>query len=98
VKLVRCSRFVPVGGKRVWRGCGLVWDGDRWREHEPGEDAESGALCGSKNGGSGCGKRLEQEQRKALVRIERKTERRAARGFGPAPEGVDPFRGFREGK
>ena len=89
MKLVRCSRKVPIGEQERWWGCGRVWDGVLWREHEPGEDAEAGALCPT------CGHLLEHAQRVARVRIERRTERRAARGFGPAPEGVDPFRGFR---
>jgi hypothetical protein len=86
-KLVRCWRKVRIGERDVWRGCGLVWDGERWGEWRT--DAEDGALCPT------CGHILEQEQRKARVRIERRTERRAAKGFGPAPEGVDPFRGMR---
>lgn len=29
------------------------------------------------------------------IRGEREVARRAAQGYGPAPEGTDPFRGFR---
>lgn len=44
-----------------------------------------------------CG---EQERRARVVRRfreQRAFERRRERGYGPAPAGTDPFRGFREG-
>ena len=90
--LIRCHTTITVGEtRRVW-GCGRVWDGKCWRWPDPMEVAQDNGICGDQHGGAGCGARLREAQKRARVRIERRTELRAEQGFGPGTG--DAFKGF----
>lgn len=93
--LIRCRLSnVQVGETRRTWGCGRVWDGTRWRWADVLEAAQDGGICGSENGGADCLGRLREAQQRARRRLERRSELRAEAGYGPVPEGIDPFEGF----
>jgi len=57
---------------------------------EPGGKVIDGAQCAL------CGALNARATEVCQVRTARRTARRAAKGYGPAPEGVDVFKGFRQ--
>ena len=71
------------------RGCGRIYIDRQWR-YETNIPADEVAVCPS------CIRA--EEERDELIREanKRKAVANMRRGYGPAPEGVDPFRGFRE--
>jgi hypothetical protein len=71
-------------------GCARVrWSGPEWESHPGPLQDEVAGLCPT------CCAADEQEATAASWRAYRQVERKKERGFGPAPAGVDVFRGFK---
>lgn len=77
---VRCERC-----RRVRHGAG-----QDWFDHPGAFDREVLGMCAR------CGAEKHQEAERLYYRNARAVERRKAKGYGPAAEGEDVFRGFRE--
>jgi hypothetical protein len=63
-----------------------------WQTHPGQLVGEIPATCAT------CGEEQRAKAEAAYWRDVRALERRKERGFGPAPDGVDVFAGFREGE
>ena len=85
-----CFAFPVVRCERCAR---VRFDPDSmWEDHPGLVPGEVMGTCKT------CGDLAKQEQERQYARDCRRTAARAAKGYGPAPEGVDIWKGFEKGE